>query len=181
MDQSTESIPSHNPSGPQDGRFGGPDWWCLPQGAVWPVAVVMMDVLGQHSPQLPTSEDQHPVKHLTPNGAHPPLRIGVRPWRLHWRAQHLDPLGSEDRVERGGELPIPIADQEPEPTDPLLEAHHQVSGLLCDPLPCRMRRHPEHMDPTGRDLDREQDVQPSQEDRVNGEEVHRQCAGGLSA
>jgi hypothetical protein len=55
MDQSTESIPSHNPSGRQDGRwFDGPEWWCLPQGAVRPVAV-NDDVLGQHRPQLPAS------------------------------------------------------------------------------------------------------------------------------
>jgi pimeloyl-ACP methyl ester carboxylesterase len=26
----------------------------------------MVDVLGQHRPQLPASQDQHPVQHLTP-------------------------------------------------------------------------------------------------------------------
>ena len=56
MDQPTKSILSHNPSDRQDDRwFDGPEWWCLPQGVVRPVAVVMIDVFGQHSPQLPAS------------------------------------------------------------------------------------------------------------------------------
>jgi hypothetical protein len=96
-------------------------------------------------------------------------------------AQHLDLLSGEDSVERGGELGIPIAKHEPEPTAPLLKVHHQVSGLLGDPLPHRMRRNPQHMDPAGRDLDREQDVQPLQEERVHGEEVHGQHALGLGS
>jgi hypothetical protein len=34
MDQSAESIPSHNPSGRQDDRWvDGPERWDLPQGA----------------------------------------------------------------------------------------------------------------------------------------------------
>jgi hypothetical protein len=33
--------------------------------------------------QPPTSKDQHPVQHLTPNRADPPLRIGVRLGRPH--------------------------------------------------------------------------------------------------
>ena len=69
------------------------------QGAVRSVAVVVVDVLGQHGLQLSTSEDEHPVQHLTPNGADPSLRVGIRPWRPHRRAQHLDSLGREDRVD----------------------------------------------------------------------------------
>ena len=50
MDEPTESIPPHNPSAWQDDSwFGGPERWRLPQGAVRAVAVVMIDVLGQHS------------------------------------------------------------------------------------------------------------------------------------
>gem|GEM_PF-5551063 len=50
MDEPTESIPPRNPSAWQDDSwFGGPERWRLPQGAVRAVAVVMIDVLGQHS------------------------------------------------------------------------------------------------------------------------------------
>jgi hypothetical protein len=118
MDQPTESISSHDASSRQDDRwFGRPERWCLPQGAVRAVHVVMIGVLGQHRPQLPASEDDHPVKQLTANGADPPLRVGVRPWCPHRRSQHLESLGSKDRIERSGELRIPIADQKPEPAD----------------------------------------------------------------
>jgi len=101
---------------------------------VRPVAVVVVGVPGQHRPQVPASEYQHPVRQPTPDAAHPSLRVGVRPWRPHRRGQHVDRLGGEDRVERAGELRIPIAEHEPEPTDPLLKAHEQVAGLLGHPL-----------------------------------------------
>jgi hypothetical protein len=41
----------------------------------------VIGVLSQHRLQLSTSEDEHPVQHLTPNGADPSLRVGIRPWR----------------------------------------------------------------------------------------------------
>jgi hypothetical protein len=102
---------------------------------VWAVHVVVIDVRGQHSLQLPTSEDQQPVQQLAPHGAHPPLRVGVRPRGPDRRAQHLDPLSGKDRVERDGELRIPITDQKPELAGAVLKGHEQVAGLLCHPLP----------------------------------------------
>jgi hypothetical protein len=60
------------PAGQQvvrQGRAG-----CLPQGAVRTVAVVVIGILGQHGPQLPAPQDQHPIEHFPPNGANPPLR-----------------------------------------------------------------------------------------------------------
>ena len=70
MDQPTDSLSSHDsPSGHEGRWFAGPERWRLPQGAVRAVAVVVVNVLGQHSPQLPASHDQHPIKQLPPNGA----------------------------------------------------------------------------------------------------------------
>src|SRR5690242_15180018 len=43
------------------------------------VAVVRAGILSQHRPQLPASENEHSVQHLTPNRAHPPLRVGGVP------------------------------------------------------------------------------------------------------
>jgi hypothetical protein len=123
MDQPTESISSGNPSSRRDDWwFGGLERWGLPQGAVRAVAVVVVGVLGQHPPQLPTADDQHPVQQLPPDGAHPPLGVGVGPRRPHRRAQHPDPLGHEDRVECGGELRISIPDEKPELADAVLQA-----------------------------------------------------------
>jgi hypothetical protein len=95
MDQPTEPIPSRNPSAWQDDMwFGGPERWRLPQGAVRAVAVVMIGILGQHRPQLPAPEDEHPVQHLPPNGTNPPLRIGIRPRRSTPLSRH--PRGADD-------------------------------------------------------------------------------------
>jgi hypothetical protein len=58
------------------------------------VHVVMVDILGQHRPQLPTAQDQHPIQDLPPNRA-PPLRGGIRLRRPHRRAQHPDPSAAK--------------------------------------------------------------------------------------
>ncbi len=59
-----------------------PQWRHLSQGTVRTVhvVVVMVDVLGQHQPQLLASEDKHPVQHLASNGA--PLGSETRPGAL---------------------------------------------------------------------------------------------------
>jgi hypothetical protein len=69
--------------------------------------------------------------------------------------------------------------REPEPVGAVVKGHEQIAGLLGHPLPHRMRRHPEHMDLTGGDLDHKQHVQTFEQHRVHGEEVHRQDAVGL--
>jgi len=107
----------------------------------------------------------------------PPLRSPAR--RPHRRDEHFDRLGGNDRVERGRELPVPIADQEPELPDAVFEAHEQVAGLLRHPLSQWTRCHTEHVDPAGADLDHEQHLQPLEEHGVDGEQVHRQHTLGL--
>ncbi len=93
--------------------------------------------------------------------------------------QHFDPLGSKDRIERGGELRVPITDQKPEPADAIVEAPEQAAGLLRHRLPDGMRCYPEHVDLASSDLDHEQHIQPFEEHGVHGEEVHRQHTLGL--
>jgi pimeloyl-ACP methyl ester carboxylesterase len=89
MDQPTESIsPDDGPSRQDDGGFARPEWWHLSQGTMRTVTVVVIGVLSQHGLHLSASEDEHPVQHLTPNGADPSLRVGIRPWRPHRSAQH---------------------------------------------------------------------------------------------
>lgn len=90
------------------------------------------------------------------------------------RLEDLDASGGEDRVKRGGELRIAIPDQEP--AGSLADVDQQVPGLLSYPLPHRMRRDAEHMDPPAAHLDREHHVQAAQQHRVDAEEVHRQDA-----
>ena len=49
---------------------------------------------------------------------------------------------SEHGVEGGGELAVPVADQEPEPIGAVAEVHQQVAGLLGGPGPGRVAGHP---------------------------------------
>jgi hypothetical protein len=116
VEQPTEPIASHDPPRQRQDNWLAGLKRRLPQGAVRAAAVVMVNVRGQDRLQLPAAHDQHPIQHLPPDGAHPAMGGGIlpAPRRPHRRVQHLHRLGSKDRVERGGVLGVPIADQEPE-------------------------------------------------------------------
>ena len=77
-------------------------------------SVVVGRVLVQDRPQVPLAEDQHPVGDLGPGGEHEPFRISVRSPAPGRDLHGLDTSRGEGRVERRGELPGPVADQEPE-------------------------------------------------------------------
>ena len=82
MDQSEGGIPAT-----QLRWLGINDWrrWfyvergLLPQCPVWPVTVVVSDVLGQDSFELPVAEDHHLIEALTADGADEALGEGVCP------------------------------------------------------------------------------------------------------
>jgi hypothetical protein len=92
----------------------------------------------------------------------------------------LDAGVGQDRVERVGELPGPVPDQEPEARGALPQIHHEVAGLLSGPRPVRVRGHAEDVHITGAHLDHEKAVQAPQDYRaIHVEEVdreHRRCA-----
>jgi hypothetical protein len=93
----------------------------------------------------------------------PPTRRGAvcnprfRPRRPDRRLDHPRAVPGEDVVECGGELAVPIANEEPELPGSLTEVHHEVTGLLGGPGPGRMSRHAHDMDGPGLDLHHEQD------------------------
>jgi hypothetical protein len=88
------------------------------------------------------SADEHPVQHLTPKGADPSLRVGIRPWRPHRSAQHLDLFSGKDRIECGGPprqarpaTPVPVAPAAPD------ESRCQRSSVAgCTNNPGQVRR-----------------------------------------
>jgi hypothetical protein len=55
---------------------------------------------------------------------------GVRSRCLDWGAEDADVGAGEHRVEGGGELAVPVADQEPELLGVVAEVHQEVAGLL---------------------------------------------------
>ena len=80
-------------------------------------------------------------------------------------------IGGEDGVERGGELGVAVADQEPEAAAGVVEVHEQVAGLLGQPGAGGMRGDAEDVHPAGGVLDDEERVQPVQGDGVEVEQV----------
>src|SRR5262245_49646162 len=82
------------------------------------------------------------------------------------------PLRSKDVVELASELAIAVTDQE-ERTNigGVVEVHQEVARLLGDSGPVRVGRDPGQTEASGRELDKEQDVEALQEQRVDGEEV----------
>jgi hypothetical protein len=62
-----------------------------------------------------------------------PFRDRVRARCPDRGADDPDVGTGEHGVERGGELAVPVADQEPEPVGAFAEIHEQVAGLLGDP------------------------------------------------
>jgi len=80
--------------------------------SVGPLLVVVADVLPQHPLEVPPAQDERPVQALGPHGSHPALRIGVGPRRSDGGLDHPDALGAEHLFEAGGELGVPVPDQE---------------------------------------------------------------------
>ena len=106
-------------------------------------------------------EDQHPVGHLRPGGEHKPVGIGVRPRALGRDLHRLDTDTGQYRVEGSGELPGPVADQEPEARGPITEVH-QIADLLRGPRPVRVGGDPEDVHMAAADFHHEQAIQAAE-------------------
>jgi hypothetical protein len=80
----------------------------LLQRAVRAMLIVVIDVLVQDQPQVPLTHDQHPVQALTASTDDPAFsdRIGTR--RLDGRLDDPHADSGEYRVERRGELGVPV-------------------------------------------------------------------------
>ena len=90
---------------------------------------------------------------------------------MDWGAKEADVGAGEDGVEGGGELAVPVADQEPELVGPVAEVHQQVAGLLGDPVPGGVGSNPGEVHAATVVLDHEEDVEAAQEDGVDVGEV----------
>ena len=58
--------------------------WCEPEGAMWPMGVVVVDVGAQDTLELPAAGDQEPVEAVAADGADPAFRECVCLWRSKW-------------------------------------------------------------------------------------------------
>ena len=92
------------------------------------------------------------------------------------RPDRLDADGGEHRVEAGGELGVPVADEEAEALPGIFEVGGEVAGHLGDPGAVGVGGDAEHVHDPPFDLDQEQDVVAAQPCRLDGEEVGGQDA-----
>ena len=86
----------------------------------------------------------------------------------------------QGRLERIGELPGAVADQEPEVGGAAAEIHQEVADLLHGPRPVRVGAHAEDVHVTGADLHHEEAIQALERHRaVHVEEIDGQHGRGL--
>ena len=76
--------------------------------------VVMLEVLPQHCSEVAGSDDQEMIKAFPTQRADETFRDRVRPRCPDGSADDADIGAGEHGVERGGELAVPVTDQEPE-------------------------------------------------------------------
>jgi hypothetical protein len=81
------------------------------------------------------SGDQDVVEAFASQRADEPFRDRVRSRCPDRGADDANVGTGEHRVEGGGELAVPVADQETELLGAVAEVHQQVAGLLGDPSP----------------------------------------------
>jgi hypothetical protein len=94
----------------------------LMERSVWPVSVVVRDVLLRHGSEVVGAGDQEMVEAFAPQGADPALRDRVRPRRSHWCADDADVGAGEHGVKGGGEHAVTVADQKSELVPQLIRA-----------------------------------------------------------
>ncbi len=132
VDETAESVPAPNAGSSRNRRMstsdldtpGRPER----EASVRPLVVVVPHIFVEDTFEVASTPEQRPVQALLPHGSYPPLRdrVGVR--RLDRRRDGPDAVGSEDIVERAGELAVAVTNQEP-------RCPARVQGVVAT-LPC---------------------------------------------
>ena len=126
------------------------------------------------------AEDQYPVGDLGSGGEHASFRMGVRARAPGRDLDRFDAGTGQDRVEGFGELPGPVADQEPEACGAVAEIHQEIADLLGGPRPVRGRGDPGDVDVAAAGFHDEQAMQALESHRaVHVEEVDGKHRRGL--
>ena len=103
--------------------------------------------------------------------AHEPLGNPVGLWRAKRRTNDLNPVTAEHVVKTVGEFVVPIANQKSDRFRALRQGPRQLPSLLDDPWRVRIRCATGHTHTAAAQLDEEEDIEPSQPDRLDREDV----------
>ena len=143
------------------------------------VGVEVLQVLAKYDVEVAWSGDQKVVEAFPAQGSDEAFCDRVRPGCPDRGADDLDVGTNEDGVERGGELAVPIADQEPEPVGAIAEVHQQVAGLLGHPGTGRVGADPRDVGTAAGVFNDDEDVEATQEHGIDVGEVDREDRLGL--
>jgi hypothetical protein len=179
VDHSTEDAMTPDRGVEQGHRGGVVQWWALVEVLVRTVVVEVLGELVEDGAGVSLVVDQQSVGAFVADAANEPFGVAVRSGCPGRDLDHIDAFGGEDGIEGGGELGVPVADQEAEGGDPLAEVHQEVAGGLGGPGCARVGGHAEEVESSGADFHDEQDIESAQGDGVEGEEVGGQQSGGL--
>jgi len=91
------------------------------------------DVLREQHTQVPLAEDQHAIGEFGSEGADEPFGKTVRPRAPRRNPDPADASIGQDGIEGCGGLAGPVADEEPELGDTVVDADHEVADLLGGP------------------------------------------------
>ncbi len=143
------------------------------------LSVEVPGVPAEDSLELAMTDDEDPVEAFCPHRPHPTLCVGVGPRGSNRRLDHSDALAVEHCVEAGGELGVPVPDQELDGATAVGEITGQVVSNLGDERGSRMVGDPEDVHLPGRQLDNEEHVELLERHGVHREEVRGEHAVGL--
>jgi len=156
VDDPPEDVTATNLAGVQGVVAGR--WGSELQAPVRTGLVVIVHVLGEHGLQMAPGVHKKLFEALFTYGPHPTLCECVRLWRPNRCANGLDTDRGKHLVEAGGELRIPVSDDEPDPTAILFEVSGEVAGHRGHPCHRRVGRHPEKVHDATVHFDHEKDV-----------------------
>jgi hypothetical protein len=139
----------------------------------------VLDVLAQHRREMTRSSDQHVVEAFATQGTDEALNDCIRSRCSDRAAKDGDVGAGEHRVEGGGELAVPVADQESELLGTVAEVDQQVAGLLGDPSAGGVGGDPAEVHAAAAVLNHHEHVEAAQEDGVDVGEVDREDCLGL--
>ena len=149
--------------------------------AMGTVGVVVADIGVQEAIEMPTAQDERPVKELGSNRPHPSLSEGVGLRGSDRGEDHPGPFGLEHLVEGAGELLIAVADEEAHRWLGFVTIEGEVPRLLGEEGTVRVGGGAGDVHAPCPDLDEEQDVERLQEGGLHREEVAGEDPRCLSA
>jgi hypothetical protein len=138
--------------------------------------VVMVDVLRKDPFEMAMAQNEQPIEAFGANRPYPAFRESVGPRRSDWRLDHSDAFGTEHLVKSGGELGVPVSDEELEGATSVRQITDQIASNLSDERAGRMISNTENMYFSRRQLDDEEYIELLEKHRVHCEEVGGQYA-----